>query len=36
MVYKDRFVAVIKCGGKVLREKDDAVTLPLVQSIPFY
>jgi len=28
MVYKDRFVAVIKCGGKVLREKDDTVTLP--------
>lgn len=28
MVYKDRFVAVIKCGGKILREKDDTVTLP--------
>lgn len=28
MVYKDRFVAVIKCGGKVLREKDNIVTLP--------
>ena len=28
MVYKDRFVAVIKCNGRVLREKDDTVTLP--------
>jgi len=28
MVYKDRFVAVVKCNGKVLREKDDTVTLP--------
>ena len=28
MVYKDRFVAVVKCNGRVLREKDNIITLP--------
>jgi hypothetical protein len=28
MVYKERFVAVVKCNGKILRERDDIVTLP--------
>lgn len=28
MTYKDRFVAEIKCGGKILRVKDDTVYLP--------
>ena len=28
MVYKTNFVVVVKCNGKVLREKDEFVTLP--------
>jgi len=28
MVYKERFIAVVKCNGKILREHDDIVTLP--------
>ena len=28
MVYKERFVAVVKCGGRILREMDETVTLP--------
>lgn len=28
MVYKDNFVVVVKCDGKILREKDGAVILP--------
>lgn len=28
MVYRDQFVAVVKCGGKVLREVDGIVRLP--------
>jgi len=28
MVYKEKFVVVIKYNGKILREKDDVVTLP--------
>jgi len=28
MVYKDNFIVVVKCNGKVMREKDGAVTLP--------
>jgi len=32
MVYQDNFVAVVKCGGKVLRERDGTVTLPFGSS----
>lgn len=32
MVYQDNFVTVIKCGGKVLRERDGAVSLPFGSS----
>lgn len=28
MVYKERLVVVVKCNGKILRERDDVVTLP--------
>jgi len=28
MVYKQKFVAVVKCNGKVLRERDDVISLP--------
>jgi len=28
MVYNQKFVAVVKCNGKVLRERDDVVSLP--------
>lgn len=28
MTYKDRFVAAVKCGGRILREKDGVVYLP--------
>lgn len=28
MVYKERFVVVVKCNGKILREKDGIITLP--------
>ena len=28
MVYKENFVAVVKCNGKILREQNDVVTLP--------
>ncbi len=28
MVFKDNFVAVVVCGGRILRELDEAVTLP--------
>jgi len=28
MVYKTNFIVVVKCNGKVLREKDEFVTLP--------
>jgi hypothetical protein len=38
MMYKERFIAVIKYNGKVLRERDDVVTLPFGSeySIIFY
>ncbi len=32
MVYQDNFVIVIKCGGRVLRERDGAVFLPFGSS----
>ena len=28
MVYSNNFVVVVKCNGRILREKDDFVTLP--------
>lgn len=28
MVYKDQFVATVKCGGRILRERDGKVVLP--------
>ena len=28
MTYKENFVAIVKCGGKILRERDGFVTLP--------
>ena len=28
MVYKNSFIVVVKCNGKIMREKDGAVTLP--------
>jgi len=32
MMYKEMFVAVVKCDGKILRERDGVVTLPFLSE----
>jgi len=36
MVYKDKFVAVIKCKGKILRERNGYVTVPFGSDYSVY
>jgi len=36
MVYKDKFVAVIKCRGKILRERNGYVTVPFGSDYSVY
>ena len=36
MMYSEKFVAVVKCGGKILREHDDIVYIPFDSEYSIY